>query len=230
MNILAIESSCDETAVAIVRDGREVLTDCISSQVELHKLYGGVVPEIASRKHIEAIYGLAEQALATAKMTRGDIDAIAVTYAPGLIGAVLVGVNFAKGAAMSLGVPLVPVIRPYESRRRLVEHGLAARMHLGHAVLAVHNEVDGDLAGLGVEAAHRVGAHGGLLLGRQLLEAVQRQRVRQRRHVDVIAHEDELDVGVGELTGFEGVEPGATEHDAHHVRCQLLGADNLECV
>ena len=92
MNILAIESSCDETAVAIVRDGREVLTDCISSQVELHKLYGGVVPEIASRKHIEAIYGLAEQALATAKMTRGDIDAIAVTYAPGLIGAVLVGV------------------------------------------------------------------------------------------------------------------------------------------
>ena len=109
MNILAIESSCDETAVAIVRDGREVLTDCISSQVELHKLYGGVVPEIASRKHIEAIYGLADQALAQAQLTRGDIDAVAVTYAPGLIGAVLVGVNFAKLAALGLGVPLVPV-------------------------------------------------------------------------------------------------------------------------
>lgn len=109
MNILAIESSCDETAVAIVRDGREVLTDCISSQVELHKLYGGVVPEIASRKHIEAIYGLADQALEQAQLTRGDIDAVAVTYAPGLIGAVLVGVNFAKLAALGLGVPLVPV-------------------------------------------------------------------------------------------------------------------------
>ena len=100
MNILAIESSCDETAVAIVRDGREVLTDCISSQVELHKLYGGVVPEIASRKHIEAIYGLADQALEQAQLTRGDIDAVAVTYAPGLIGAVLVGVNFANLAAL----------------------------------------------------------------------------------------------------------------------------------
>ena len=96
MNILAIESSCDETAVAIVRDGREILTDCIASQVELHKLYGGVVPEIASRKHIEAIYGLADQALVTSGLTRKDLDAIAVTYAPGLIGAVLVGVNFAK--------------------------------------------------------------------------------------------------------------------------------------
>ena len=109
MNILAIESSCDETAVAIVRDGREVLTDCISSQVELHKLYGGVVPEIASRKHIEAIYGLADQALEQAQLTRGDIDAVAVTYAPGLIGAVLVGVNFAKLAALGIGVPLGPV-------------------------------------------------------------------------------------------------------------------------
>ena len=108
MNILAIESSCDETAVAIVRDGREVLTDCISSQVELHKLYGGVVPEIASRKHIEAIYGLADQALEQARLTRGDIDAVAVTYAPGLIGAVLVGVNFAKLAALGLGVPRCP--------------------------------------------------------------------------------------------------------------------------
>ena len=109
MLILAVESSCDETAVALVRDGREVLADCISSQVELHKIYGGVVPEIASRKHIECIYALADQALARAGVTRADVDAVAVTYAPGLIGAVLVGVNFAKAAALRLGVPLIPV-------------------------------------------------------------------------------------------------------------------------
>jgi len=109
MNILAIESSCDETAVAIVRDGREVLTDCIASQVALHREYGGVVPEIASRKHIEAIYALADQALETSGLSREDIDAVAVTYAPGLIGAVLVGVNFAKAAAMAMGKPLIPV-------------------------------------------------------------------------------------------------------------------------
>ena len=109
MNILAVESSCDETAVAIVRDGREVLCDCIASQVDLHRIYGGVVPEIASRKHIEAIYGLADQALQQANLTRDDIDAVAVTYAPGLIGAVLVGVNFAKAAAMAMDKPLIPV-------------------------------------------------------------------------------------------------------------------------
>lgn len=109
MNILAIESSCDETAVAIVRDGRQVLCDCIASQVALHREYGGVVPEIASRKHIEAIYGLADQALSQTGLTRSDIDAVAVTYAPGLIGAVLVGVNFAKAAAMAMNKPLIPV-------------------------------------------------------------------------------------------------------------------------
>ena len=109
MNILAVESSCDETAVAIVRDGRQVLTDCIASQVELHRVYGGVVPEIASRKHIEAIYALADQALVQAGLSRSQIDAVAVTYAPGLIGAVLVGVNFAKAAAMALNKPLIPV-------------------------------------------------------------------------------------------------------------------------
>ena len=109
MNILAIESSCDETAVAIVRDGRQVLTDCIASQVDLHRIYGGVVPEIASRKHIEAIYGLADQALERASLTRNEIDAVAVTYAPGLIGAVLVGVNFAKAVALALDKPLIPV-------------------------------------------------------------------------------------------------------------------------
>ncbi len=109
MNILAVESSCDETAVAIVKDGRQVLTDCIASQVALHRQYGGVVPEIASRKHIEAISGLADQALMDAGLKRQDIDGVAVTYAPGLIGAVLVGVNFAKAAALALEKPLIPV-------------------------------------------------------------------------------------------------------------------------
>lgn len=109
MNILSVESSCDETAVAIVRDGREVLVDCIASQVDLHKVYGGVVPEIASRKHVEAIYGLADEALEKTGLTRDDIDAVAVTYAPGLIGAVLVGVNFAKAAALAMDKPLIPV-------------------------------------------------------------------------------------------------------------------------
>ena len=109
MRILAVESSCDETAVSVVEDGRTVLADCIASQVDLHREYGGVVPEIASRKHIEAIYALADSALKKANMKREDIDAVAVTYAPGLIGAVLVGVNFAKAAALALDVPLIPV-------------------------------------------------------------------------------------------------------------------------
>ena len=112
MNILAVESSCDETAVAIVADGRKILTDCIASQVDLHRIYGGVVPEIASRKHIEAIYGLADQALAETGLTRADIDAVAVTYAPGLIGAVLVGVNFAKAAAMAMNMTIFFLIKP----------------------------------------------------------------------------------------------------------------------
>ncbi len=109
MNILAIESSCDETAAAVVRDGREVLSDCIASQADMHAIYGGVVPEIASRKHIEAIVGLTDEALRQAGITKQELDAVAVTYAPGLIGAVLVGVNFAKSLAYGLGIPLVPV-------------------------------------------------------------------------------------------------------------------------
>ena len=109
MILLAVESSCDETAVALVQDGRTVLADCIASSVEMHKIYGGVVPEIASRKHIEVISQLADQALAKAGLTRKDIDAVAVTYAPGLIGAVLVGVSFSKSVAYALGVPLIPV-------------------------------------------------------------------------------------------------------------------------
>ena len=79
MNILAIESSCDETAAAVVKDGRTVLSNCVASQIEMHTIYGGVVPEIASRKHVEAVTGLADQALEQAGMTRGDLDAIAVT-------------------------------------------------------------------------------------------------------------------------------------------------------
>lgn len=109
MKILAIESSCDETAAAVVEDGRHMLSDCISSQVSVHRQYGGVVPEIASRKHMEVIYALADEALRAAEITKQQIDAIAVTHAPGLIGAVLVGVNFAKAAAFSLGVPLIAV-------------------------------------------------------------------------------------------------------------------------
>ena len=109
MNILAFESSCDETAAAVVRDGRTVLSDAILSQADMHAIYGGVVPEIASRKHVEAIAGLADAALEQAGLGKGDVDAVAVTYGPGLIGALLVGVNFAKAAAYGLGVPLIPV-------------------------------------------------------------------------------------------------------------------------
>ena len=109
MKILAFESTCDETAVAVVEDGRRILTDQIFSQADLHAVYGGVVPEIASRCHVESISLLAERALEKAGITREEIDAVAVSYAPGLIGAVLVGVNFAKAAALALGVPLIPV-------------------------------------------------------------------------------------------------------------------------
>ena len=109
MLILAVESSCDETAVAVVEDGRRVLADKIASQADMHAVYGGVVPEIASRKHVEVISQLAEAALKEAGVSRRDLDAVAVTYAPGLIGAVLVGVNFAKSVAYALGLPLIPV-------------------------------------------------------------------------------------------------------------------------
>lgn len=109
MKILGIESSCDETAASVVEDGRIVLSNVIASQVEEHKIYGGVVPEIASRRHAEAICGVVDKALADAGCTLDDIDALAVTYAPGLIGALLVGVNYAKGLSYSTGLPLVPV-------------------------------------------------------------------------------------------------------------------------
>ena len=107
--ILAIESSCDETAAAVVKNGREVLSNIISSQIELHKLYGGVVPEIASRKHIEKINPVIREALAEAGMKLEDIDAIGVTYGPGLVGALLVGVAAAKAISYAKNIPLVGV-------------------------------------------------------------------------------------------------------------------------
>ena len=109
MKILAFDSTCDETAVAVVEDGRKILTDQILSQASLHAVYGGVVPEIASRCHIEAISILSERAIKAAGIEKKDIDAVAVSYAPGLIGAVLVGVNFAKSCALALDKPLIPV-------------------------------------------------------------------------------------------------------------------------
>lgn len=108
MKILSIESSCDETAAAVVENGRNVLSSVIASQVEEHKLYGGVVPEIASRRHAEAIVPVVSKALEDANVTMDDIEAIAVTHAPGLIGALLVGVNFAKGLSLATEKPLVP--------------------------------------------------------------------------------------------------------------------------
>jgi len=109
MKIISIESSCDETAAAVVEDGRKVLSSVISSQVEEHKIYGGVVPEIASRRHSENISAVVKKALDDADCTYDSVDAIAVTYAPGLIGALLVGVNFAKGLSFATGKPLIPV-------------------------------------------------------------------------------------------------------------------------
>ena len=109
MKILAIESSCDETACAVVEDGRKIVSSVIATQIDEHKLYGGVVPEIASRRHCENIVGVCDEALELAEMRLDECDGVAVTYAPGLIGALLVGVNFAKGIAMAIKKPLIPV-------------------------------------------------------------------------------------------------------------------------
>ncbi len=132
MLILGFESSCDETAVAVVRDGREVLSNKISSQIEIHALYGGVVPEIASRAHTEAISSLTSEALNEAGVSLSDIDAVAVTNCPGLIGALLVGVNFAKSLAYTQGVPLIPVhhIRGHIAANYTFFDGKDGREHL----------------------------------------------------------------------------------------------------
>lgn len=109
MRILAIESSCDETAAAVIEDGRKILSSVVDTQIETHALYGGVVPEIASRRHMEAVVRVTGQALADAKMDKHNVDAIAATCAPGLIGALLVGANFGKSLAFALGKPFIPV-------------------------------------------------------------------------------------------------------------------------
>ena len=109
MIILGIESSCDETSIAVLKDGKELLTNKISSQIKIHKEYGGVVPEIASRQHIKNIATVLEEALEEANITMEDVDYIAVTYAPGLIGALLVGVSFAKGLSYAYNIPIIPV-------------------------------------------------------------------------------------------------------------------------
>ena len=126
MKILSIESSCDETAAAVIEDGRKILSSVVATQVEEHKLYGGVVPEIASRRHCEAINGVVRETLAQAGMTFGELDALAVTYAPGLIGALLVGVNFAKGLSLATGLPLIPVhhLRSHIAANYLAHPGL----------------------------------------------------------------------------------------------------------
>lgn len=145
MNILAIESSCDETAAAVVRDGREVLSDIIATSADLHKKYGGVVPEIASRKHMEYINTVIDEAVSNAGLALSDIDAVAVTYGPGLIGALLVGVSAAKALAFALKKPLIAVhhIKAHISAN-YIEHpelkppfaGLVASGGHSHIVLA----------------------------------------------------------------------------------------------
>ena len=127
MRILGLESSCDETAAAVVEDGRTLLSSVVASQVEIHKLYGGVVPEIASRAHTEAVCGVTRSALEKAGLTLADIDAVAVTVEPGLIGALLTGLSFAKGLACAAGKPLVPVhhIRGHIAANYLVHPLLA---------------------------------------------------------------------------------------------------------
>lgn len=109
INVLGIESSCDETAAAVVRNGRELLSNVISSQIDTHTKFGGVVPEVASRKHIEVVNSVIEEALEKAGMTLEDIDAIGVTYGPGLVGALLVGLQYAKGLSYSTNKPLIGV-------------------------------------------------------------------------------------------------------------------------
>lgn len=109
MNILAIESSCDDTAAAIVKDGRKIVSCKTFSQIEKHKVYGGVVPEVASRNHIEAVVPITKSVLEESGFTWNDVDALAVTYAPGLVGSLLVGVNFVKGLSLSTSLPIIPV-------------------------------------------------------------------------------------------------------------------------
>ena len=109
MKILAVESSCDDTASAVVEDGRKIISFKVASQIDKHKIFGGVVPEVASRNHIESISPLVEMTLKEANLNFKDIDALAVTYAPGLVGSLLVGVNFVKGLSIATGLKIIPV-------------------------------------------------------------------------------------------------------------------------
>lgn len=140
MKILGIESSCDETAAAVVEDGRKVLSSVVATQVMEHRQYGGVVPEIASRRHAENIVPVVRKSLSDCNLTLDDIDAVAVTYAPGLIGALLVGVNFAKGLSLASGKPLVPthhlrshIASNYISNRELKPPFLCLVVSGGHS-------------------------------------------------------------------------------------------------
>lgn len=155
MKILAIESSCDETAAAVVEDGRKVLSSVIASQVKEHIVYGGVVPEIASRMHARAITGVVSKAMSDAGLDYSDLDAIAVTYAPGLIGALLVGVNFAKGLSYSTGLPLIPthhlrshIAANYISHPELEPPFLCLVVSGGHShIVAVKDYTDFEIIG-----------------------------------------------------------------------------------
>ncbi len=159
--ILSIESSCDETAVAIVKNGRDVLANVVSSQIELHRLFGGVVPEVASRNHILAISNLYEEALKEANIKAEDLDAIAVTYGAGLMGALLVGVNFAKGLAYSLKLPLIAVSHihghiaaNYISHEELMPPFICLMVSGGHtAILRIDDYCDIKLIGSTVDDA-----------------------------------------------------------------------------
>ena len=130
VKILAIESSCDETAAAVVVNGRDVRSNVISSQIDIHTLYGGVVPEIASRKHIERINQVIEQALEEAEITLDDLDAVAVTYGPGLVGALLVGVAEAKAIAYAKKLPLLGV---HHIEGHISANSTVDRIHIGAA-------------------------------------------------------------------------------------------------
>ena len=161
ITILAIESSCDETSVAIVRNGREVLSNIISTQIDIHRRFGGVVPEVASRNHLLAINNVVDEAVATAGITLADVDAIAVTYGAGLVGALMVGVNYAKSLAYSLKLPLIAVnhIKGHISANFITHENLeppfiSLIVSGGHtALVRVNNYVDNTLIGSTIDDA-----------------------------------------------------------------------------
>ena len=161
MKILAIETSCDETSCAVVQDGIKVLSNIVASQIEEHKLYGGVVPEIASRRHCESVVSVCEESVLQAGISLSEIDAVAVTYTPGLIGALLVGVNFAKGLALTCNKPLIPVhhikghiASNYLSHPELKPPFLALVVSGGHtAITIVKNYTNFELIGTTLDDA-----------------------------------------------------------------------------